>query len=152
MSLNRGMAAAGCSVEDWEQRIWQMLSSALRQTGSLLSKWWGPGGEVQHLCSPSYGHLQHPSPPFWDLPPALPGFTLQKHEPTPQQRLGNAGRGAQQVTAGTIYMSDKLPREKQGTSGNFRHLENCNAENTDVYGCLLQGQWELKIIISCLGI
>lgn len=54
--------------------------------------------------------------------------------------LDNAGRGAQQATADTIYLSDKLPREKQGTSGNFRHLENFNAENTDVYGCLLQGQ------------
>lgn len=46
----------------------------------------------------------------------------------------------------------QMHREEQRTSGNFRHLENFNVENTDVYRCFLQSHEGLKIIISCLGI
>lgn len=46
----------------------------------------------------------------------------------------------------------QMHREEQRTSGNFRHLDNFNVENTDVCRCFLQGHEGLKIIISCLGI
>lgn len=60
----------------------------------------------------------------------------------------------QMLTQFTSEISTELQmhREEQRTSGNFRHLENFNVENTDVYGCFLQSHEGLKIIISCLCI
>lgn len=60
----------------------------------------------------------------------------------------------QMLTQFTSEISAEMQthREEQRTSRNFRHLENFNVENTDVYRRFLQSHEGLKIIISCLSI
>ena len=69
--------------------------TAIRQTGSSIPKWWGPGGVRCSTCTASpwapprgvhpSGHLVHLSPLSQDSPLALPGLANLRHEETPEQ-------------------------------------------------------------------
>lgn len=70
--------------------------TAIRQTGSSIPKWWGPGGVRCSACTESpwapprrvhlSGHLVHLSPLSQDSPLALPGLAKLRCEKTPEQR------------------------------------------------------------------